>query len=125
MSALGTAERRGTILKILCRRRHETVKNLAFELGVSERTIRRDIDVLSYTEPIYTRTGRYGGGVYLVDGYTVDRMYMSENEIKVLRKLCSTAEQQVLCVLTANELSLLRNIIQTYTKPTCSGEVKK
>ena len=42
-----TAERRSEIMKILCRRRSETVKNLAFELGVSERTIRRDIEILS------------------------------------------------------------------------------
>lgn len=122
---MGTAERRSAIMKILCRRRHETIQNLAFELGVSERTIRRDIDALSYSEPIYTRTGRYGGGVYVVEGYTIDRMYMSEREIEVLRKLCSTAEQQVLCVLTVNELSLLKKIIQNYTKPTYTVEVSK
>ena len=32
----GTAERRSEIMKILCRRRSETIRNLAFELDVSE-----------------------------------------------------------------------------------------
>ena len=64
-------------------RRHDTIKNLAFEFEVSERTIRRDIEILSYTEPIYTQRGRYEGGVHIVDGYYFDRMYMSKEELGV------------------------------------------
>ena len=112
---LGTAERRNAILRILCRRRHETVRNLASELGVSERTIRRDIEVLSYTEPIYTQTGRYGGGVYVVDGYSMDRMYITPEEEKVLHKLRELARQQ--CLLTTQELNTFTNLIKNYTKP--------
>lgn len=59
---MGTAERRLEILKILCRRRHKTMRNLASEFGVSVRTVKRDIEVLSITEPVYTRFGKYGGG---------------------------------------------------------------
>lgn len=81
-----TAERRNEIMNILCRRRHEIIRNLAFEFGVSERTIRRDIEILSLTEPIYTQTGRYGGGVYVVESYAVNRMYMSESESVILQK---------------------------------------
>ena len=55
---MGAAERRREIMRVLCRRRHETVKNLSFEFGVSERTILRDIEALSITEPIYTQCGR-------------------------------------------------------------------
>ena len=55
-------------MKLLCRRRSETIRNLAFEFEVSERTIRRDIDILSLNEPIYTQVGRYGGGVYVEEG---------------------------------------------------------
>ena len=40
---LKAAERRAEILKILCRRRYETISVLAAEFNVSERTIRRDI----------------------------------------------------------------------------------
>lgn len=60
---MGTAERRNEIMRVLCRKRHETVLNLAKEFGVSERTILRDVVALSLTEPIYTQCGRYGGGV--------------------------------------------------------------
>lgn len=115
---MGTAERRNAILKALCRRRYDTIRNLAEEFGVSERTIRRDIEVLSYTEPLYTQTGRYYGGVYVVDGYTMDRMYVSQDEAKVLHKLYGIAEERQQCILTKRELSIFKNIIQNYTKPT-------
>ena len=113
---MGTAERRSAILKLLCRRRHDTISNLAHEFGVSERTIRRDIEVLSYTEPIFTQTGRYLGGVYVVDGYSIDKMYMTENELQVLHKLCSYIEQQP-CVLSVTEFTMFKKIIKNYTKP--------
>ena len=76
----GTAERRKEIMKLLCKRRHETIPNLAIELGVSARTIRRDIEELSLSEPIYTQAGRYGGGVYVLDDYYINRMYFSEEQ---------------------------------------------
>ena len=58
---MGTSERRYEIMKTLCRCRHEKMHNLAREFGVSTRTIQRDIEVLSRTEPIYTQSGKYGG----------------------------------------------------------------
>ena len=91
---MGAAERRREIMRALCRRRHETVKNLSFEFGVSERTILRDIEALSITEPIYTQCGRYDGGVYVTEGYKMDRMYMTDSELTVLNKLLRTARQR-------------------------------
>lgn len=44
---MGTAERRRAIMKILCRRQHETMSNLASEFSVPMRTIQRDIETLS------------------------------------------------------------------------------
>lgn len=114
---LKAAERRKAIMRILCRRRHDTIKNLAFEFEVSERTIRRDIEILSYTEPIYTQRGRYEGGVHIVDGYYFDRMYMSKEEIGVLEKLHTYAKEQKKCSLSSQELNILRQMIQLYTKP--------
>lgn len=66
---LETADRRKKILKIIRQRGHETIANLAFEFGVSGRTIRRDVEALSLTEPIYTKPGRYMGGVYINEDY--------------------------------------------------------
>lgn len=115
MKKLGAAERRKEIMIALCRRRHDTVNNLAFEFGVSARTIRRDIEALSLKEPIYTRTGRYGGGIYVTDGYYIDRMYMSDEESKVLVKIFNFAVSHD--ALDSNELQALRHIIEKYTKP--------
>ena len=114
---MGTNERRNAILKALCRRRYETIGNLAEEFDVSERTIRRDIEVLSYTEPIYTQSGRHAGGVYVVDGYHLDRMYMSEEEIALLRKIKSVANTQNLSFLLPGEEKILERMICAYSKP--------
>lgn len=113
---MGTAERRLEIMRVLCRRRHETVSNLAEEFGVSTRTILRDIEVLSATEPIYTQCGRFGGGIFVTDDYAMSRMYMSEAELSVLRKLAAFAETKSICVLKKDEYRVLKNIILQYTK---------
>ncbi len=56
---MGTAERRTEIMRILCRRRHETISNLAETFGVSRRTIQRDVEILSITQPLYTQSGSH------------------------------------------------------------------
>ena len=114
---MGTTERRNAILKALCRRRYETIGNLATEFQVSERTIRRDIEALSYTEPIYTQSGRHAGGVYVVDGYSVDRMYMSEEELAILQKIKAEANKHHSGLLLPGEEKTLERMIRTYTKP--------
>ena len=81
------AERRRTLMEILCRDRHGTIGCLARELGVSERTVRRDIERLSMKEPIYTQAGRYGGGVYVIDGYFMPKQALSQRELCVLKKI--------------------------------------
>lgn len=112
-----TSERRAAIMKLLCRRRHDTVKNLAAEFRVSERTIRRDIDALSLHEPIYTQSGRYGGGVYVTDNYSMERMYFSWEETALLHKIEGYAEKSGRCILTADEKLILENLIKNYTRP--------
>ena len=119
---MGTSERRAEMMRILCRRRHETISNLAEEFGVSTRTIQRDVEVLSATEPIYTQCGRYDGGVYVMENYEMSRMYMTESELSVLHKLASSAENKSVCDLNKDELSLLNRIISQYTKPRTKGE---
>lgn len=114
---LGTAERRNEILRLLCRRRHETVPALAREFGVSERTIRRDVEVLSMTAPLYTRQGRYDGGVYVMDGYSMDRMYFAEHEEAVMRRLLESAESTGRCVVSASDILVLKELLATYSKP--------
>ncbi len=113
---MGTTERRNEIIKILCRRRYETIGNLANEFNVSYRTLRRDIEALSSYIPIYTQNGRYGGGVYMVEGYSMDNIYMNEDELILLNKIftiLSTSET----FLCEHELDKLQKIIKKYSKP--------
>ncbi len=113
---MGTAERRSGIMKILCRRRCEKIHNLALEFGVSDRTIQRDIEALSLTEPIYTQAGRYGGGVYVADEYYIDQMYMSSEEIILLNKILHIMTEHE-DLISKEEKQQLHIMIQKHSKP--------
>lgn len=80
-------ERREAILIILCKRRHDTISNLAQEFGVSVRTIKYDIEELTLAHPIETIRGRYGGGVRVSDGYYADKKYLDIEQVNLLKKL--------------------------------------
>ena len=84
---MATAERRNSIMLELYKRKHDTINNLAAEFGVSVRTIKRDIDALSLTEPIYSQAGRYNGGVYILDENTLEILDRSDVEKSVLNKI--------------------------------------
>ena len=120
---MGTAERRREIMKTLCRYRYKTIRNLAVEFGVSTRTIQRDIETLGRTEPIYTQMGRCGG-VYVVEGYSMDRMYMTDTEINVLQKLYIATDKNV-TLLTNDEKNILKLIISQYSKPKSKKDERK
>ena len=116
-----TAERRIAVLRTLCKRRRDTVENLAFEFGVSNRTIRRDIFSLSLTEPIYTKCGRYDGGIYVVDGYEMTKPYLSEEEAAVMSKVNHILSEDSE-LLSTREKECFKRIITEYTKPESQKE---
>ena len=101
-------ERRQSILELMCERRHETIDNLAFEFGVDRRTIRRDIEVLSISYPLYTTKGT-GGGVHVVDGYRLGRKYMSDKQTELLERLAAK--------LTGNDFQIMQDIIKNFKEP--------
>lgn len=82
-------ERRQAILEVLCERRHDKVANLAFEFGVSTRTIKNDILELSLSYPVYTVTGRYHSGVYIADDYYPGKQYLTEEQLELIISLQS------------------------------------
>lgn len=86
---MDAVERRQQILELLCQRRKDTMQNLAAELGVSERTIRRDVEILTRSYPLETVCGRYGGGVRVADWYHPDRQRMSPKQTALLRRLAA------------------------------------
>ena len=86
---MDAVEPRQQILELLCQRRKDTMQNLAAELGVSERTIRRDVEILTRSYPLETVCGRYGGGVRVADWYHLDRQRMSPKQTALLRRLAA------------------------------------
>lgn len=82
-------ERRQELIETLCRRRHDKICNLAFEFGVSERTIRRDIQELSLSYPIYTDSRRNTAGVHIEDGYYLGREYLKSEQKEFLETIAA------------------------------------
>lgn len=108
------AERRDAIMHLLSGRRFETIENLSVEFGVSRRTIRRDIEALSKTEPIYTQSGRYGGGIYILDGYVGLGGRLTKKEIKLFHKLYYLAQKGQVYTLNQDEILILKGVIKKF-----------
>lgn len=83
---MSPSERRQKLLEILCRRRHDTYDNLAFEFNVSRRTICRDVAILMCAYPIETFRG-FGGGVKVAEGYYLHRKALTSKQTALLTKL--------------------------------------
>ena len=75
-------DRQQQLISLLCQRRSDSIQNLAMELGVCERTIRRDIEELTLTYPIET-----GGGVRRADWYFQDRPKLTPKQTALLKRL--------------------------------------
>ncbi|MBQ7921495.1 MAG: HTH domain-containing protein [Clostridia bacterium] len=100
-------ERREAILKALCRRRQDTIVNLANEFGVSIRTIKYDIDELTLSHPIETIRGRYGGGVKVADGYYIGRKYLKPRQRELLLRVQTE--------LSDEDAILMQSILDDFT----------
>ncbi|MBE7100160.1 MAG: HTH domain-containing protein [Clostridiales bacterium] len=103
-----TTERRYKILLILCERRKELIDNLAFELAVSRNTIKRDIEALSVSFPLYTTKGT-GGGVHMMEGFRLGMKYLTDKQCALLERLLETLE--------GADKEVLYSIIKTFRKP--------
>ena len=108
-----TIERRQRIIEILNMRRSEKIENLAFEFDVTRRTIENDIQVLSCSYPIDTKTGPTGC-VYVQDGFDLYERYLTAKQFEVLEKLKETA--------TGEDANVLETIMKSFGR---NGGVKK
>src|SRR5512139_3667096 len=78
------ADRLLSIMLLLQTRGKLTAQTLAAELGVSRRTILRDIDALSVAGiPIYA-DGGHGGGIALDENYRTTLTGLKETEVRAL-----------------------------------------
>ena len=94
-------ERRQELLEVLCRRRHDTYDNLAREFGISKRTIRYDVEILTLSYPIETASGRYGGGVKVADWYHSNQKTLSPKQAALLKKLAPSLQGDNLAVMNS------------------------
>jgi predicted DNA-binding transcriptional regulator YafY len=83
-----------------------TAPELAEKFEVSTRTIYRDIDALSGAGiPIYAETGR-NGGIYLMNGFVLDKVVLSEEE----KQEILTALQSINTIQSVNNSQTLQKL---------------
>lgn len=102
-------DRRQQVLEIISDRRIVQIDNLAAQLGVSRRTIERDILTLSCSHPIITENWR-GGGVRAMDGWYLSRRYLHDDQEALLRSL--------LPGLQPEQAKTMEAILTAFAKPT-------
>ena len=108
-------ERRQAILELVCERRYEKVENLAFEFGVTERTIRNDILELSLSYPISCRQGKFGG-IYIEDDYYFGKTYLNSKQQELLEALKSQVKEE--------DAYILQTIINKFGKSQTTNKRK-
>lgn len=92
-------------MEVLSLRKKETCENLAFEFGVSIRTIYYDLDALTPYYPIQTQSGK-GGGVYVEDGFRWDRRYLTDEQSELLERLLKR--------LSGKDTVVMQSILDTF-----------
>ena len=104
---MSTDERREEMIRILLGGARTTVPKLAMQLDVSERTIYRDLLVLTVDRgyPIDTEPGRTGG-VFMHDFRHAHKHILSQIQIKALNTAIETADSKT--------AEALQSILQTY-----------
>lgn len=63
-----TTERRQQILEYISIHRHVQYQDLMDEFHISKKTAQRDVEILSCSYPIYTRT-TCAGGIFAMEGW--------------------------------------------------------
>lgn len=102
-------ERRQAIIEYLCEVRETTYENLMFEFEAGKRTIQNDILELSLSYPIYTQSGRHGGGIFIAKDYYLGKQYLKPEEKELLESLTATVGD--------DQRKMLESIIRRFGRP--------
>ncbi len=102
-------ERKLNIIKFLFSSRYATMKNIAEHFNVSVRTVQRDIDEISLFVPIYVKTGRYDGGVYVLNSGSDIFGSLNKTEKHLIKKAVVIASEK----LDENENIILADLIKS------------
>lgn len=101
-------ERRRLMLEFLSDRRQATLEELALEFSVSKMTVRRDIDVLTCSAPIFTVQGN-GGGIRVANGWYVNHRYLNNTQEMTLKKILSGLQPE--------DQTVIESILKSFAKP--------
>ena len=104
-----TTERRQQILEYISDNRIVTLQNIMDEFSISRSTVKRDIQILSCSHPIYTQKGG-AGGVYAMEGWYLSRRYLHDDQEALLRSL--------LPGLQPEQAKTMEAILTAFAKPT-------
>ena len=102
-------ERRQMMAEYISVHRHVQVQELMTEFNISDKTVRRDVELLSCSYPIITKTGRHGAGVYAMDGWYIDRRYLHDDQEALLRELHPK--------LLPEQQETMQSILDAFAKP--------
>ena len=109
------ADRLLTLILLLQTRGKMTAKDLAEELGVSRRTILRDINALSISGiPVYSEGG-HGGGIALIEEYRTSLTGLNKSEVQTLFLSSNNQALRDLGLGNASE-NLLMKLLATLPK---------
>lgn len=103
-----TFERRMRIYSILMNKKIISRLELSRRMCVSDVTIGADITALSRVVPIASKMGRYGG-VYIIDEYKREKVYLTRDEESVVKKIIPT--------LKGRDKELLQMVLYKFALP--------
>ena len=104
-----TTERRQQMLEYISIHRHVQYQDLMDEFHISKKTAQRDVEILSCSYPIYTRT-TCAGGIFAMEGWYVSKSYLHDDQEALLRKL--------LAGLQPEDQKTMQSILDAFAKPT-------
>ena len=102
---MSVLERRLEILKIMTVKRKSNVSKLAEKMGVSKRTIQRDIQALIAVAPLVCVSGN-GGGIEMLETYHPYRNIFTREEVDVVKSVMTHSNEY--------EKSILMEMLREY-----------
>ena len=100
------------IVYVLMNKKSVTAGELAERFGVSQRTIYRDIDILSLAGiPLYTSKGK-GGGIRMIENFVLDTFFLSDKDQNAIL----TALQGLAAVRTEDSAEVLGKLSALFNK---------
>ena len=103
-------DRRMAIVDFISMKRKTSYRELQEEFGVSESTIRRDLDAVSNNASFYTESGN-GGGIIASEGWYSTKRYYTREQEEFLKGLQDRLQ------LERKDQKMMEQILATFAMP--------